>query len=304
MNQNGKVIGDYVIVSPVKDEERYLETTIKSVLAQTVRPAKWIIVDDGSTDCTPEIIRRHCRECDWIISVHNNRDAERRLGSAEVQAFLIGYEFLRKGNFSFIVKLDGDLDLSRDYFERMLQEFGNDPRLGIASGVYLENITGQWKAVDMPEYHAAGAAKMVRRECFDEIGGFPLLPGWDTVDEIKAHAAGWHTAHFKNIQMLHLKPEGCTKGWGIHGFHGEIYYVCGGGKLFFLFKVIQRMVTETPFILSGFLMLAGYLNALLSGRPRLVNREEARLYRSLLNKRLTSSVLSCFGFKARTEQSI
>lgn len=285
---------DYIIISPVKDEERYLETTIQAVANQTRRPLRWLIVDDGSTDRTPEIIREYVSKFDWIEMLRIDRNGTRNLGSAEIQAFAAGYRGIRDCGFDYVVKLDCDLDLGPRYFEMLLEEFRQDRSLGIASGIYLEQEPGGWKPVRMPWYHAAGAAKMVRRDCYEKIGGFILAPGWDTVDEIRARMAGWQTCHFPAIQFYHLKKEGSAMGPArMNLFHGRIYYLTGGGFTFFAAKAAARAFSTRPVLLSGFLMLAGYAGAWLARTPRSVSSEEARFYRKMLNGRFLDA---CGGF--------
>jgi len=277
----------YVIVSPVKDEERYLEATLRSVIGQTVRPLKWIIVDDGSSDGTPRILQSIANLHNWIEVLRIQRNATRDLGITEIKAFAKGYERLTQDEFDFIVKLDCDLDLPPDYFERLLKEFEENKRLGIASGMYLEDHDGKWLAAHMPDYHAAGASKMVRRQCFEDISGFILYRGWDTIDEIKAMTQGWETRHFPDLTFRHLKREGSAMGFGrTNVLHGEVYYLTGGGMVFFLFKVLHRATTSMPPVLAGVAMLWGYLSCLLQGKKRLVSRSEAKFYRTTLNRRL------------------
>jgi poly-beta-1,6-N-acetyl-D-glucosamine synthase len=307
MKSQHQTTGDYVVISPVKDEEKYFERTIKAVCKQTVRPAKWIIVDDGSCDRTPQIIEAACKEFDWIGYLRIHRDATRELGSAEIRAFDTGYKLVSDQDYGFVVKLDGDLDLPADYFEQLIVRFQEREKLGIASGLYLEQQNDKWEAKTMPVYHAAGAAKMVRTRCFQDIGGFPLFPGWDTADEIKARAKGWETRHFPEIQFYHLKPEGSLQGPGTHILHGEVYYVCGGGKFFFVVKVVDRMMFGKPFFLGGLLLLYGYMRALFASRPKLVTADEADLYRKLLNERITTDIAKHFdslNWKNRTRQTI
>ena len=280
-------IGDYAIVTPVKDEEKYIASTIQSVLSQTVRPLKWVIVNDGSCDRTGEIIQSYVGNVDWISLITINRDCKRNLGHAESHAFEVGRGLLPNRPYRFIVKLDGDLALPPEYFSQMLRHFQDNERLGIASGVYLEEKDGEWQPIAMPAYHAAGAAKMVRTECFAAIGGFSKSPGWDTADEIKAWSKGWETSHFPELQFRHLKSEGSAMGAaGTGRLHGEVYYVCGGGKLFFLLKVLQRMLFGKPFVLSGLSLLYGYLHAAAIRRPKLVTAQEQALYRRVLNERM------------------
>lgn len=281
----------YVIVTPVRDEERFIGDTLMSVLAQTHPPLRWVIVDDGSTDRTLEILREHTQGVRWVTIVSTG-SRERKLGSAEVLAFQRGLaEIGPDAPHDFIVKLDGDLRLPPNYFERLLARMASNPRWGIASGVYCEDKGGVWLPIPMPAYHAAGASKVVRRQCYEQIGGFVASKGWDTVDEIRAGLRGWHTGHFDDIRFQHLKPEGVAMGTlQTHSFHGDIYYQTGGGLPFLLAKVAHRMVAARPPLLGGLAMLWGYLAPLLLKRSRLVSDEEAKFYRALLNRRLATPV--------------
>jgi biofilm PGA synthesis N-glycosyltransferase PgaC len=288
---NQQPIGNYVIISPVKDEERYIETTIHAILKQTLRPKKWVIVDDGSQDRTSEILEIYAEQYNWIHIMRINRSAVRKLGSAEIRAFEAGRELVRDEEFDFIVKLDADLDLPADYFEKILARFREDERLGIASGAVLEKLGRKWHETKLPKYHAAGASKVVRAQCFSEIGGFPLFPGWDTVDEIKAQSRGWRTCHFGDICFYHLRPEGSAIGYiRTATLHGEVYYVSGGGKMFFGLKVLNYAIFGKPIILGAVMLVYGYFRAWLKGKKRLVTQSEADFYRRQLNERITNRI--------------
>lgn len=281
---------DYLVISPVKDEERYVEHTLRSMVNQIHRPTRWIIVDDGSTDRTPELIERHSREHPFIHVVRNPPGQPRQPGSAVVRAFQRGWEeAARLGvKHDAVVKLDCDLSFDPDYFKTLLERFDADPRLGIASGVYFESPAGgEWDEVGMPSYHAAGAAKVVRADCWKEIGGFVAARGWDTVDEIRAMTRGWRTTHFRDLRMKHWKREGTGIGpIRTSAMHGEIYFLTGGGWFFFLLKVMHR-AKGSPFGIGALAMVWGYLRAKFSGRERLVTIDEAKCYRALLNERIT-----------------
>jgi poly-beta-1,6-N-acetyl-D-glucosamine synthase len=277
----------YIIVSPVKDEEKYISATLDSVIAQTVRPECWVIVDDGSTDGTAALVKRYCDKHAWIRLIQHKRGHRRDTGSAEALAFSVGYDSLKALDFDFVVKLDGDVRLEESYFERLLNRFEEDPSLGIASGIYLERTGKAWQPVKMPEYHASGATKVVRRKCFEEIGGFLTRPGWDTVDEIKARYRGWRTCHFTDAKFYHLRHEGTAMGrLHTYSMYGEISYLVGGSKLFFLLKLIHRSLFGIPPILCGIVMLVGYLRPALRRETMLISGAEARLYRQMLNKRI------------------
>jgi poly-beta-1,6-N-acetyl-D-glucosamine synthase len=286
----------YIIISPVKDEAERIETTLRSVAAQTIRPSLWIIVDDASRDETPEIVQRYANSNDWIYLHRIRGDSGRMLGSAEIKAFNAGFQLVRNAEYDFIVKLDGDLELPPDYFERLIAKFDQEERLGIASGIYLENRADNWVPVSCPPYHAAGASKMVRAECFRDIGGFPLYPGWDTADEIKAQTRGWKTRHFPEIQFKHLRNEGTANGsFSTNILHGEVYYVTGGGWLFFALKCVHRSLFNQPWILGGCAMLWGYMKVVLRGGARLVTKDEMNLYRQIQNQRLREGLSQTIG---------
>ena len=288
----------YVIISPVRDEARFVHRTLASIAAQTVRPALWVIVDDGSTDGTREIVERFAREHEWVQVTGVSADARRQTGSRVVRNFQVGYEWLRGRAFDFVIKLDCDLDIPPDYFERLLARFGEDPQLGIASGVYLENRGGQWTPIEMPPYHTAGAMKMVRAQCYEDIGGFVASPGWDAVDEIKAHVKGWTTRHYTDLRVLHLKDEGSGIGFRrMNQMSGEIHYLTGGGPLFFAAKFLHRAAFGRPRVLGALAMLQAYGRCVVSRRPKLVSAEEARYYRRMLNRRMFAGMTRRFGVK-------
>ena len=276
-----------MIVSPVKDEERYVEMTLQSVVGQTLPPVLWVVVDDGSKDGTAGIVRKYAATNPFIHLVSNPHAGMRQTGSAVIRAFNHGCWEIGAAGHDFIVKLDCDLSFEKDYFERLLQRFLAEEKLGIASGVYMErDMTGAWKEIEMPSYHAAGACKVIRRQCFEQIGGFVTAAGWDTVDEIRAMARGWRTTHFPDLRMKHHKQEGSGIGLVKTGImHGEIYYLTGGDKLFFALKVLHRM-TAKPIVLGGLALMWGYVRSLLARKQPLVTAAESKLYQTRLRERM------------------
>lgn len=291
MNKHTSQASRYAIISPVKDEERYIEETLRSVTAQTLKPICWIIVDDGSTDGTSDIIRRYMGRYPFIHLVWNTNRQRRNTGAPVIRAFNAGLGALESVDYDFIVKLDCDLGFGADYFEGLLEHFSNRPRLGIASGVYFEEQANRtWLEIRMPPYHAAGACKVIRRECFDQIEGFITAAGWDTVDEIRAMTRGWETSHFRELQMRHLKPEGSGIGQLRTSYmHGKIFYLTGGSKIFMLLKTIRR-VFQKPYLISALSMLRGYLQTMFSRSRLLVNKKEAAVYKKILIKRMRNQV--------------
>lgn len=281
---------NYLAITPVKDEELYLEHTLRSMIAQNVKPIRWIIVDDGSVDRTPDLVQKYAKNCSFIQLIRNERRTARQTGVAEVLAFNAGLALAEELEFDCVVKLDGDLSFGPDYFQRLLARFAERPQLGIASGVYLEQKIGKWRKASMPPYHAAGACKMIRRSCFTAIGGFVAERGWDTVDEIRAMSRGWQTTHFADLEMNHWKPEGSGMGM-LHTayMHGEIFYRTGGKWFHLLLKCLNRLGSR-PVLAGGLAMFWGYLHTWSKQCKPLVTHEEACAYRALLSDRLRSKL--------------
>jgi glycosyltransferase involved in cell wall biosynthesis len=277
----------YAVVTPAKDEEAYAERTLESMIAQTVLPVRWVIIDDGSTDRTGEMAETYAKKHPWIEVVHVPAGARRNPDHCVVGAFFLGLKKLKGVDYEYVVKMDMDLMLPADYFENILDRFAADACLGIASGVYQENRNGTWESIVMPPYHSAGASKVMRRKCYEEIGGYPLEIGWDSIDEIRARARGWDTKNFPDLTFKHLRHEGSEVGhlrsWKKNGV---AYYMMGGGLLFLLFKTAYRMLTAKPFIFGGLAVLWGYLSCWIRRRERPVTEDEARLYRDLTESRL------------------
>jgi biofilm PGA synthesis N-glycosyltransferase PgaC len=293
----------YVVISPVRDEEKYVEATLRSLTNQTVKPLLWVVVDDGSHDRTAKIVSEYALKHDWIWLHKVRPQGTRNPGSGVVHAFNAGSELVRNLEYDFIVKLDCDLNLPPNYFEQLLLRFDQDQTLGIASGVYLERRGQRWIPVRMPAYHAAGASKMIRGKCFKEIGGFVTARGWDTVDEIRAWGHGWKSTHFTDLEFQHLKPEGSGIGYLRTGFMlGEIYYLTGGGGWFFLLKIVHRVFAVRPILLEASAMLLGFLKCLISRPVRLVTAAEARNYKSVLNRRITDALSNWFRWTGLTTE--
>jgi biofilm PGA synthesis N-glycosyltransferase PgaC len=262
----------YVIITPARDEEKHLEETIRSVIAQTVRPAEWVIVDDGSTDGTAAILRRFAAEHAWISVIHLADRGRRDADTGAVGAFLIGYRTLRAEAWEYLVNLDADLGLGPDYFEKCFAEFRRDPQLGIGGGtLYHFNGAGQPVTEPCPRSHVRGATKIFRRACWEAFGGLAEVPGWDTLDEIKANMAGWRTGSFPHIRALHKRPTGAADGsWRDAVKNGRCDYFLGYHPLFMLLKCGKRLFRRR-FVTDGLGHLWGYLHGYLRGRPQLAD---------------------------------
>jgi poly-beta-1,6-N-acetyl-D-glucosamine synthase len=276
----------YVVITPVRNEEEYLEGTIRSVISQTFRPTEWVIVDDGSTDRTGEIIDKYAGQYDWIRALHRKNRGFRKAGGGVVEAFNDGYKLLGCRDWDFVVKLDGDLSFEPDYFERINARFSAEPKLGIAGGTLYCVSNGQKEIEHNPRFHVRGPTKVYRRECWEQIGGLWTAPGWDTVDEAKANMLGWKTMSIPDVYAVHNRPTGAADGmWYDSVKHGRIWYAVGYHPLFILASCLYRSVHK-PYMVRSVGGLYGFMHAYLTGVPRVNDSALIRFIRSEQTKRL------------------
>lgn len=251
---------NYIIITPVRDEEQYIESTIRSVLGQTVLPREWIIVDDGSTDRTGEIVERYAMLHDWIRLVRRSDRGYRKSGAGVVEAFHQGYANLQSKTWEFIVKLDADLSFAPQYFAQLFERFEIDPKLGIAGGNLFHLVNGEMKLEKCPRFHVRGATKVYRRQCWEQIGGLVTAPGWDIVDETKANMLGWKTVSFEDIQVIHHRFTGTAESkWRDQVKNGKAYYVAGYHPLFMAAKCVYRVASK-PYVVGSVAMAYGFLS--------------------------------------------
>lgn len=266
--------GQFIIVSPVRNEARNIEATLQSVVAQTVRPAVWVVVDDGSTDATPEIVKRYATDHAWIRLVTlPDRGYYDLLEAGELKAFLHGLSTVAEVKYEFLAKLDGDIAFDEHYYEQLLERFAENPRLGIASGMCWHEEKG--RLVKEPDYplHVRGAMRIYRKACWDDIGGVPRALGWDAIDCYKARMHGWDTRSFDDLPVKHLVKTWSKGGW-LRGRKrsGRIDYLMGTHPLFVLAKCV-RDLREKPYIISAGALAWGYFRPWLKRERRIPNAE-------------------------------
>lgn len=276
----------YVIITPVRDEQEYIEKTVQSVQSQTIRPVEWVIVDDGSSDRTGEIIDSYAKECAWISAVHRKNRGYRQAGEGVVNAFYEGYRALRSCDVDFIVKLDGDLSFEPDYFERCFENFERDPGLGVSGGCIF-NVSGDNVELEEdPVFHVRGATKIYRKKCWDDIGGLLAAPGWDTLDELKANMLGWKTKGFRDLRVMHYRYTGMAAGhWRNWVKNGLANYISGYHPLFMFLKSVKRL-TEKPHGLASLGLFYGFLSGYVKRVPQVEDKDLIRYVRREQLKRL------------------
>jgi biofilm PGA synthesis N-glycosyltransferase PgaC len=280
----------YVIISAVRDEEKFIEGTVSSIVGQTIRPSQWIIVDDGSTDGTGDIINGYARQYPWIRACHRPNRGFRKPGGGVVEAFNEGYKALECDDWEFIVKLDGDLILAPDYFERCFDRFDQDQRLGIGGGSIYHVIDGKETIERNPQFHVRGATKIYRRECWEGIGGLWVAPGWDTIDEVKANMLGWTSRSFPDIRLHHQRLTGTAESkWKDLVKSGRARYISGYHPLFMASSCALRLFRK-PYLWGSAGLLYGYVSGYLKRIPQvndplLIKYVRAQQVRRLLGMR-------------------
>lgn len=262
----------YVVITPVRNEGKHFQRTVDSLTRQTIPPTEWLIVDDGSTDSTPEIIRQASATYAWIRTIQRSDRGFRKNGSGVVEAFNEGLSALATPDWQFICKLDADLEFAPDYFERCFRTFDEEKDLGIVGGdiVHPEGDTLVIESKGDPAFHVRGANKLYSRRCWETIGGLYSLTGWDTLDELKANMLGLTSRRLPDAPVTHLKPTGGADGSWKNAFkNGRGSYICGYHPLFLLARAGRNLVRGRATSAAG--LAAGYFSAPFKGVARVDN---------------------------------
>jgi glycosyltransferase involved in cell wall biosynthesis len=276
---------DYIVVTPAYNEVSNIELTIQSMVSQTLLPKLWVVIDDGSEDATWEIMESASQKYPWIIPHHRikeqKQDEDGLLVASEAKAFLKGYELANEiyPDVDFIVKLDADLKFGPDFFSKILNEFDNNLKLGVAGGVIYEFKGTKLVRERVSTAHVRGATKVYRRDCYESIQGVRPVFGWDVIDEVLARVNGWEVCSFEDIPLIHLRPtasrEGRFSGWARNGYMA--YYI-GMTPLRIFLRVLFRLVVARDAV-QCFGLAHGYFSNYFRRAERLPDREIRKLVR-------------------------
>ncbi len=263
-----------VAISPVRDEIDYIERSIASMVAQTLRPVEWLIVDDGSTDGTSEILDRAAAEHAWIHVEHKSDRGKRSVGPGVVEAFYYGYERILTADYDFICKLDGDLELQPKYFETLVGFFARDRYLGGASGKPHLQEGDRLVEERTNDEIVAGQVNCFRRDCFEAIGGYVREVHWDGICSHRARMEGWRARSISHpdLVFIHQRLMGSSEQGIITGRlrWGRGQYFMGTHPLYILAIGVYRL-WERPFLVGGLCIVLGYVQAWLEGLRRYDN---------------------------------
>jgi glycosyltransferase involved in cell wall biosynthesis len=284
----------YVLITAARNEASLIEDTIRSVIAQTVRPVKWVIVSDGSTDRTDGIVKRHAAQHDWIELVRMPEHADRQF-AAKVRALRAAYEKVQMLQFEIIGNLDADITFDSGYMAFLLHKLAGDPALGVVGTRFIENAKQVYDYALMNENHVSGGCQVFRRKCFEDIGGYlPLRRGgedWAAVTS--ARMKGWRTESYSDKLYVHHRPMGtCGQSLLRARFRqGESDYLTGGHPLWQFFRSAFQM-SQKPYFLGGLCLFLGFGWALVRRADRPVPRELMLFHRAEQMTRLRRLVFS------------
>jgi glycosyltransferase involved in cell wall biosynthesis len=285
-----------LIVSPVRNEALHIDKVARAVAAQELAPARWVVIDDGSTDGTYELLKELEGEIDFLTVMRapaatagpDGRGPKDRLAQAiEVHNFNLALAQVDSEQYTHVMKLDGDIELPADYLGVLMERFGEDPSLGLAGGVLVEPTPeGGTRPILIPSHHVHGALKCYSRACFEAIGGMQERLGWDTIDGTYARMRGFQTRNFRDLVSIHHRPiasaDGRLRG---RARHGECAYITHYGPLWVLLRSL-KVARNNPVGLSGIAFVYGYTHAWVLRVERVPDREYRRFTRREINRRM------------------
>ena len=275
----------YYIIIPAYNEEAFMSLTLQSLVEQTVLPTKIVVVNDNSTDKTPEIVSEFASKYPFITLVNKKSDAIHLPGSKVIQAFQEGEKNI-DDNYDIIVKVDADLIFPKNYFETIIKHFQSDDKIGMAGGFCYVEKNGDWVLENLTDTdHIRGALKAYRKATYKQIGGLKPAMGWDTVDELLCKFYNWKVVTDTSLHVKHLKPTGANYNKTARYKQGEAFYTLGYG---FIITAIAStklaMMKKKPLLFLDY--IKGFWKAKAAKTPLLVTEEQAKFIRKYRLKKM------------------
>lgn len=278
----------YVVITPAHNEAATLPSVADCVASQTVLPMRWVIVDDSSSDATTELVRQFQRRHAWVELLSLRRDGPRHFGG-KADGFNAGMLHVETLPYAYLANLDADVTFPADYFAYLLACIEADPRLGlVGTPFHEEGSRGYDYRFTNPE-HVSGACQLFRRACLAQIGGYRVIPsgGIDWVASTTVRMLGWRTRTCPDRALQHHRHMGAgNRNWGnLELRQGRKDYMLGNAFRWETLRCLYQ-AARPPYIVGGFLMMIGYLQVALLGRPRPIPRELIRFVRGEHSARL------------------
>ena len=276
----------FLVITPAKNEAAYIRNTIQTMVRQKLKPACWVIVNDGSTDDMAEIVSSYTAQYPWIKLINKATSSEKRTGGSKVvRAFYYGFERFQNIDHDVVVKLDADLSLPENYFEEIANTLKNNPKVGLCGGYCVVKKNGELQRELSHSFHVRGALKAYRKECWQDIGGFKETWNWDGIDGMHAMYKGWKIKVL-DLPVVHHRPTSAAYDPLSHAYKSGFEAYRTGNDIFLtLIRAISRLKNK-PFLLASAYYLKGYFDALRSREERVVDEGLARFIRRFTYKRL------------------
>jgi poly-beta-1,6-N-acetyl-D-glucosamine synthase len=272
----------YCLITPCRDEAKFARRTLDSIANQTVQPALWIIVDDGSRDETPQILEEYARKLPYIRIIRRADRGDRKLGGGVIEAFDEGYKTINPDEFDYVCKLDLDLDIPPAYFEELMKRMEANPRIGTCSGKPYMDLNGKLVSEKCGDENSVGMIKFYRTTCFKQIGGFVRELMWDGIDCHRCRMLGWIAVSWNDpaIRFTHLRPMGTShKNWWTGRVrHGFGQYFMGTGATYMAASCAFR-VLHPPMVLGSAAMMWGYVRSAIRRNERYADATFRRFLR-------------------------
>jgi glycosyltransferase involved in cell wall biosynthesis len=283
--------GDYVLITPARNEAGHLPRTIAAVAAQLRLPREWVIVDDGSTDATARIAEEAALRHPFVRCLRVEREGGRCFGQ-KARAFAVGRAHLRSDTYAFIGNLDADIELPPDYYAQVLERMARDPRIGLAGGCVQTRVGETFHCSDRSPDTVAGAVQLFRRACFEEIGGYPALPfgGIDAAAELAAKQHGWRVEKLLDLTVSEHRRTGGAEAHPLRAKfnEGRRFHSLGYGTGWFLLRCLYR-AGDPPLVAGSVAAAAGYLESVVRGRPVVLPPATVAYWRSEHRRRIRNA---------------
>jgi poly-beta-1,6-N-acetyl-D-glucosamine synthase len=287
-NRTITMLPTYVLITPARNEPQFIEGTIRSVVGQTIRPLKWLIVSDGSTDETDNIVRKYAVDYSWIELVQMPARDERHF-AGKVHAFNAGRDRIKNLEYDVIASLDADITFEEDYFSFLLKKLVEDQTLGLVGTPFKEESSSTYDYRFTSIEHVSGACQVFRRRCFEDVGGYKPVKGGciDHIAVITARMMGWKTRTFTDKVCFHHREMGTAQQSLLRSRfrNGAKDYAIGNHPLWELLRTVYQ-TSKRPYMIGGLAVLTGYAGAAIRQVERPVSPELVKFYRGEQMRRL------------------
>jgi len=292
---------NYVLLTAAYNEEKFIIKTIESVVNQTILPQRWVIVSDGSTDRTDDIVKDYAERYHFIQFVRREKVTGRDF-SAKVLALQKGFQLLADVNYSFYCTLDADVSFQPDYFKIILTKFCENPKLGIAGGIRLNYCNDKFRKEIVSLSNVVGSVQFFRRECFESAGGFvpSKIGGEDTILEIRAKKNGWIVQSFQELQIYHYRRTGSAEGFLLKSrYRDGIADYCLGNPIFFEFFKCCRRLTQRPYLIGSVMTFCGFTVSFFKKPEKFLSNDEIEFVKRYQLKKIKNWVYQRLRFLSR-----